>query len=107
MNPTLCMGQFDFSSVFLIRRIPIREQYVVLSQQSERGLHMMTAPRREERKVHLVLLSVEGPEIDRVHLAVSGRACLDRSLIHADDAAVAHRGQLRGINRLQQRDTLL
>ena len=68
---------------------------------------MLCVPGGEERKTHLVLATVYGPEVTRPRLAVAGAAGFNRRLVHVFDAAAADRVKLRGINRLEKPNPLL
>jgi hypothetical protein len=57
-----------------------------------------------ERETDLIELAIHGPEVARVHLAVTGPARLDRGLVHRLDAARADRVELRLVDRSKQAD---
>ncbi len=56
------------------------------------------------REAHFIMLAVQRPEVRRLHLAVAGPTRFDWRFVHCDHAAHPDRGELRLVDRRQQRD---
>src|SRR5690606_25898105 len=73
---------------------------------SERLLHHFGGSGRREGEDDLVAISMDRPEVADLHLAVPRSVLLasrfDRGLIHGQNLALEHRGELRLVNRSEQ-----
>ena len=102
MRPTLRVGQSSPLCILSVSSIPIGLQYrPCWRRQSQRFLHMTGRATRIVQKAYFVLLSINRPEIGRLHLACAGWSSFNRRLIHRLDARCTNRFQLRGVDRLQ------
>ena len=71
--------------------------------QTQRGFDVLTRPTGVVQEADLVLLTHDGPEIRRLHLARASAPCLNRGFVHRDHARAPHRLQLGVKDRLDQR----
>ena len=103
VRPALSVGDPGLGRVVGIGAVAVGEQHRALGWLEPQGLFDMLGPAAvEEREAHLVELAVHRPEVRPLHLARPHPPRLDRGLVHGLDAAVADRGELRRIDRLEQ-----
>src|SRR5690349_8969517 len=74
---------------------------------SEESVHTLSLPGGQERETHLVVSTIDWPEVADFHLATLLASSLDRRLVHRLHAVRPDRVKLRVVDGFQQRDRLL
>jgi hypothetical protein len=108
VRPALGVGQPGLLRVVLIGGIAVGEQHAALDRRQAQRLFDVFYPATfEEREADFIQFAIDRPEVRRLQLSRSGASGLDRGFVHGLDARSADRGELRIVDRFEQRDALL